>query len=281
MAIIVSIISKQLLPKLPLQLSLSSSFFLPRLLFVSSSTSRKNWFLTFVKLQQKVKNRTATLSSFPSSGSTSMNSDSDSNKNKQNNVDADNDVKIKELISGLKTEERQLLYHQLRNALLEEEWQRERQGLLERSKKKQTITKIPILSWIWRGTQQYLQTYIEKPTRSQLTNLFIYHSLPYVAFGFIDNCIMIMTGDYIEATIGTQLGLSTLGSAALGNAIADAVSIAMAYHVERFFSRLVPGPSSLTLSQFELKRTRFTIQIARVVGIACGCLLGMVPLIFL
>lgn len=194
---------------------------------------------------------------------------------REEQIDLSQNVKIKELISQLASDERQLLYHQLRNVLLEEEWNKERNAGAE-----QKPPSNKFLAWLWRGSQHF-KTYIEKPSRSQLANLFLYHSLPYVAFGFMDNSIMILAGDYIEATIGARLGLSTMGSAALGNAMADAVSIAMAYQVERFFTRLVQGPSTLTLSQFELKRTRVTIQLARIIGIACGCLLGMLPLLFI
>ncbi|KAI2808323.1 hypothetical protein RDWZM_005636 [Blomia tropicalis] len=182
------------------------------------------------------------------------------------------EVRIKELISSLSNEERQMLYHHLRMIMYKERYEREYAAAQKQHPSK-------LRTWFAKGTSR-ITKYIEKPTRSQLSSLFIYHSLPYVAFGFLDNCIMIMSGDYIMATIGGHFGISTLASAGLGNALADAVSISLAYYVESFFSALVKNTpaSSMTLSQFELRRTRWVIQSARVIGISFGCILGMAPL---
>jgi hypothetical protein len=37
-----------------------------------------------------------------------------------------------------------------------------------------------------------------------------------VGFGFMDNMVMIQAGQYIDSTIGVQLGLATLTAAACG-----------------------------------------------------------------
>ena len=40
--------------------------------------------------------------------------------------------------------------------------------------------------------------------------------LIYSGFGFLDNLIMIMAGEYIDLTLGATLGISTMAAAALG-----------------------------------------------------------------
>ena len=37
-----------------------------------------------------------------------------------------------------------------------------------------------------------------------------------LGFGFLDNFIMIMAGEYIDLTLGAKLGISTMAAAALG-----------------------------------------------------------------
>ena len=72
-----------------------------------------------------------------------------------------------------------------------------------------------------------------------------------------------------------------MGSAGLGNTLANSTSIAIAYYVERFFTRRIQVPTSITIGQFELKRTRLVIQSARIIGIVSGCIIGMSPLLLL
>merc|ERR1719401_2872720 len=48
------------------------------------------------------------------------------------------------------------------------------------------------------------------PTRGQLLKLGLVASVPYVGFGFMDNFIMIVAGDAIDASIGVKLGISTM-----------------------------------------------------------------------
>ena len=38
--------------------------------------------------------------------------------------------------------------------------------------------------------------------KHQLINLGLHQSLPFVGFGFLDNLIMIVAGEYIDASIG-------------------------------------------------------------------------------
>ena len=57
-----------------------------------------------------------------------------------------------------------------------------------------------------------------RPSYRDLQQLAYHNSLPFVGFGFLDNFIMIMAGEYIDLTLGTSpltdqhvsLGLSSL-----------------------------------------------------------------------
>lgn len=96
----------------------------------------------------------------------------------------------------------------------------------------------------------------------------------------MDNCIMIMAGDYIETTIGSAIGISTMTSAAFGNMLANSTSIAVAYHVERAITKNLKGASSMSVQQFKLQSVRWLIQSARIIGVITGCFIGMTPLLF-
>ena len=67
----------------------------------------------------------------------------------------------------------------------------------------------------------------EAPTWNQLGALFLCTAVPMVGFGFVDNFIMILAGDKIDATLGVRIGISTMAAAALGNLISDVAGIGM------------------------------------------------------
>ncbi|KAF0770904.1 hypothetical protein AaE_002516, partial [Aphanomyces astaci] len=43
--------------------------------------------------------------------------------------------------------------------------------------------------------------------------------VPFLGFGFVDNFILILAGDYIDITLGVSLGISSMAAAGIGNAI--------------------------------------------------------------
>lgn len=61
------------------------------------------------------------------------------------------------------------------------------------------------------------------------------HGLPFIGFGFLDNFLMIIMGDWIEGSIGVYFCLSTMAAAALGNTISDVLGLGLAHYVEQFF----------------------------------------------
>ena len=76
------------------------------------------------------------------------------------------------------------------------------------------------------------------PSSADLRQLAYHNSLPFVGFGFLDNFVMIIAGEYIELSLGMKLGISTMAAAALGNTISDLVGIGSAWYVESFAHKL-------------------------------------------
>ena len=119
-----------------------------------------------------------------------------------------------------------------------------------------------------------------KPNMKQLCHLAFHQGIPFVGFGFLDNCIMILAGDYIDHHIGVTLGITTMAAAALGNTLSDVFGIGSAWYVESFAARLGATPPELTRVQLHMTRSRVAANLGRALGVAIGCLVGMIPLIF-
>ena len=100
-----------------------------------------------------------------------------------------------------------------------------------------------------------------------------------VAFGFMDQSILIHSGNAIDCTLGVQFGLSTLTAAAFGSIISMMVGLATGGTVERAAMHLgLPAPG--------LTATQRTMPVVHRVGFAgvlagafLGCSLGMVNLL--
>ncbi|GFX78963.1 transmembrane protein 65 [Trichonephila clavipes] len=120
----------------------------------------------------------------------------------------------------------------------------------------------------------------EPPTKAQLKTLLAHSAVPFIGFGFLDNLIMIVAGDYIDATIGITLGISTMAAAGLGNTLSDVAGIGSAWYVERIASKIGVKSPTLTPAQTALSRSRWCINLGRALGVTIGCLLGMFPLLF-
>ena len=61
--------------------------------------------------------------------------------------------------------------------------------------------------------------------QEQLRSLAIQNIVPFIGFGFVDNSIMVLSGDFIDGTIGVALGITTLAAAALGNAFSNSLGM--------------------------------------------------------
>lgn len=78
------------------------------------------------------------------------------------------------------------------------------------------------------------------------------HGIPFIGFGFVDNAIMIIAGDYIDVTLGVSLGISSMAAAGIGNTISDIAGLGLGNVVEDMCARLgLPNPA-LTQEQVRI-----------------------------
>ena len=56
----------------------------------------------------------------------------------------------------------------------------------------------------------------KRPSTADLRKVFAVNMVPFVAFGFVDNTVLIYAGDAIDGTVGVAFGLSSLAAAAMG-----------------------------------------------------------------
>ena len=119
------------------------------------------------------------------------------------------------------------------------------------------------------------------PTTRQLLLHARLAAVPMVGFGFMDNIIMIQAGDYIDATLGVTLGFSTLVAAALGNVCSDSSGVLFGGVVESASARLNLTQAQLTVAQARMPITRRAATVGQLVGVICGCFLGMTNLFFM
>lgn len=108
----------------------------------------------------------------------------------------------------------------------------------------------------------------------------LHHFLPFVGFGFFDNFVMILAGDYIDLKLGVSLGISTMAAAAIGNTFSDVIGLWTSGLIETACVVMGLPPSNLTNEQRGDIRMRILKNTAMVVGIVVGCVLGMVPLVY-
>jgi hypothetical protein len=138
----------------------------------------------------------------------------------------------------------------------------------------------PMLSATEPADEEDISKPVIPPSTRDLSLFSLSQSIPFVAFGFIDNSLMIVFGEAIDMKLGVFLGCSTMACAGLGNAVSDVAGVMLGGAVHAFSSRLgIPTPP-LTRRQLQMTRTRVVATISAGVGIAIGCLLGMAPLLF-
>lgn len=117
---------------------------------------------------------------------------------------------------------------------------------------------------------------------SLLFHVVLRSSIPYLAFGIIDNGLMLCCGEWIDSTIAVRFCLSSMASAGLGNALSCATGVVTGGFIERIClrSRLIKRHSpSLTPKQALSRGVRNAHIVGSVMGILIGCLIGMFPLL--
>ncbi|KAG2495698.1 hypothetical protein HYH03_006298 [Edaphochlamys debaryana] len=117
------------------------------------------------------------------------------------------------------------------------------------------------------------------PSSSALKMVFLASAIPFLGFGFLDNAIMLVAGEEIDNIFGIKLGLSTLASAGLGNAVADVIGVGAAKYIEQVV-RLFPFVREPKLSKFQqaMPSTQRAKLAGAMIGVLIGCLLGLTPL---
>merc|ERR1712004_330414 len=90
-----------------------------------------------------------------------------------------------------------------------------------------------------------------------------------------------MSGEYIDATLGLALGISTMAAAGLGNLVSDVIGVGTAGYVEVLASKIGIVSPDITPEQADAWQTRWMIALGRGVGISVGCFIGMFPLLFI
>ncbi|KAL8596175.1 hypothetical protein ACOMHN_021215 [Nucella lapillus] len=119
-----------------------------------------------------------------------------------------------------------------------------------------------------------------KPSPAQLRLVCLHQTLPFIGFGFLDNFLMIVAGEYIDLTLGAMFGISTMAAAGFGNLISDVAGVGSAYNVESFVARFGLRTPHLSPSQVNMKSTRWASSLGKMIGVAVGCFIGMFPLLF-
>jgi hypothetical protein len=105
-------------------------------------------------------------------------------------------------------------------------------------------------------------------------NRIISVTIAFIIFGFIDNFLMIVFGDQIDAAFISMGVTNTLLAAGLGNTLSDAVGIMSGRWVEKLVHMKLPPVNDGDLSKLQ-------IVAAETLGIIIGCLIGLFPLLFL
>ncbi|CCW63199.1 unnamed protein product [Phytomonas sp. EM1] len=105
--------------------------------------------------------------------------------------------------------------------------------------------------------------------------------LPFVGFGFLDNVVMILAGDFIDGTLGFYLNCSVMASAAMGNVCSGMLSMQVHGLIEKAVQCFNFKTPLLTKKQMKDRRVFLSGHIGGTLGILIGLSLGMLPLLFL
>lgn len=122
---------------------------------------------------------------------------------------------------------------------------------------------------------------VHPPNLAQLKMLGLAAALPFVGFGFLDNFLMILFGDFIDGTLCVRFSLSTMAAAAIGNTISDAAGIFSGGAVEQLATRCGVEEPPMSREQRQMRITKTWLYSGQVIGILIGCTLGCCPLLWL
>jgi tRNA-specific adenosine deaminase 1 len=102
-----------------------------------------------------------------------------------------------------------------------------------------------------------------------------------MGFGFMDNSIMIIAGNFIDCSVGVLLGLSTLSAAAIGQIVANGASVVFGGYVEALARRLGLPSAGLNSAQRSLPEIRRIGMFGNLCGVVVGAALGLIHLLWI
>jgi len=121
---------------------------------------------------------------------------------------------------------------------------------------------------------------VPSPTSRQLRIYCASNLVPFIGFGFFDNFIMILAGDYIDARFGMAFGITTMASAALGNTFSDVIGLWVSGFIETVGAAMGLPEHGITNAQRRKLWVRILKNTSMVAGLVIGCILGMFPLVY-
>ena len=119
------------------------------------------------------------------------------------------------------------------------------------------------------------------PSAETLRKIFVFNAVPFVAFGFIDNTVLIYAGDAIDNSVGVAFGLSSLAAAAMGQIFSDTSGVLFGGAIEAWVLRAGFTQPVLTTEQNVMRVTRTTSTAGKVCGVVAGCCLGLLNLLLI
>lgn len=121
------------------------------------------------------------------------------------------------------------------------------------------------------------------PNVAEFLKRFLKRSAKMMMFGFIDNFIMIIAGDAIDANIATTFGFSTMAAAGMGNLISDMGGEEAGEALDSAIEKMGLDVEDVSDEQMEAAPAwmRFMDKRAGSFGVAIGCIIGMFPLAFM
>ena len=102
----------------------------------------------------------------------------------------------------------------------------------------------------------------KRPSTADLRKVFAVNMVPFVAFGFIDNSVLIYAGDAIDGTVGVAFGLSSLAAAAMGQIFSDTSGVLFGSTIEDMVLRLgLTLPQLTPEQQLQLKQSHRLVTV--------------------
>ncbi|KAG5510826.1 hypothetical protein JKF63_07898 [Porcisia hertigi] len=101
---------------------------------------------------------------------------------------------------------------------------------------------------------------------------------PFLAFGMLDNSILVLAGGAIDNALSDSLGLSQMAAAALGGVVSGVAGIQVHGLAERY-TRV--APPQLTAEQQHSDSYSRATQAGITLGMVLGLIIGMTPLLFM